>query len=91
MVKMFLFCLIFCQVTLTAIINAMVINKKTSKIQKFVEITFLGTAFFEILFAGTISIEVLFVASMISSHVITESPITFPTYLPFLQVHEAGF
>ena len=41
----------------------MIINKKVNKIQKFVEILFVGTAF----------VEVLFVGSIISSHIITES------------------
>ena len=41
----------------------MIINKKVNKIQKFVEILFVGTAFDEVLFVGFI----------ISSHIITES------------------
>ena len=41
----------------------MIINKKVKKIQKFVEILFVGTAF----------VEVLFVGFIISSHIITES------------------
>ena len=41
----------------------MIINKKVNKIQKLVEILFVGTAF----------VEVLFVGSIISSHIITES------------------
>ena len=41
----------------------MIINKKVNKIQKFVEILFVGTTF----------VEVLFVGFIISSHIITES------------------
>ena len=34
-------------------------------------------------FVVTVFVEVLFVVSIISSHVITESSVILPTYLPF--------
>ena len=36
-------------------------------------------------------VKVLFVASIISSHVITEWSIILPKYSPFWQLHAAGF
>ena len=66
---------------LTAINNAMIINKKTSKIYKF----------FEILFVGTVFVKTLFVVSIILSQVITELSIILSKYLPFLEIHIAGF
>ena len=59
----------------------MVINKKVTKIQKLVEV----------LFAGTVLVEVLIVVFIISFQSITESSIIFSTYLPFSQLHIAGF
>ena len=49
--------------------------------QKFVEMIF-----FEVLFVG-----IVFVSSIIPSHIITESSIILSTYLPFSQLHVAGF
>ena len=62
---------------LTAINNAMVINKNVSK--------------FLVLFAGTVFVKVVFVLSIISLHVTTESSIILPKYLPCLELHFAGF
>ena len=41
-----------------------------------------GTVFFGIIFAGKVSLL---------SHIITESPMIAPKYLPFSQVHTLGF
>ena len=59
----------------------MVINKKASKMLKFVEVHFVRTVFL-----GTV-----FVVSIILSHITTESPIILPRYLPFLQLHVPRF
>ena len=61
----------------------MVINKKTSKIQKFfvLEVAF---------FTKNCSIFVS-LASIFLSQVITESSIILAKYLPFLQLHVTGF
>ena len=48
--------------------------------------TFCLDSFLEVLFDGMI-----FVVCIISLHITTESPIILPTYLPFLQLHVAGF
>ena len=64
----------------------LVINRKTNKIWKFVEVHSVRTAFVEVLFIGTD-----FVMSIILSHITTESPIILPIYLPFLQLFVAGF
>ena len=61
-------------VKLVALKNAMVINKMASKIYKFVGACFVVT---------------VFVSSIISSHVIIESPIILLTYLPFSRQHVA--
>ena len=60
----------------------MVINKNVSKIKKIfvshlVSLKFIGKVFVS--------------ASIISSHVITESSIILAKYLPFLQLHVLGF
>ena len=47
---------------------------------------FVGKVFVEVVFAG-----VVVVSPIISSHVITESSIIFAIYLPFSQLHVAGF
>ena len=62
----------------------MVINKRASKMLKFVEVHFLRTYFVEVLLVGMV-----FVVSIISSHIISESPIILPTHLPFLQLNFA--
>ena len=62
--------------TLTAINNAVIINKKESKIYKFYSLKFVGT---------------VFVSSIISSHVATESSIILAKYLPFLHLLITGF
>ena len=64
----------------------MVINEMTSKIQIFVEVTFVGTVSIRLLFVGTV-----FVSSIMSSHIITESSIILAMYLPFLQLHTSWF
>ena len=43
------------------------------------------------LFIVTVFVKTVFIASIISSHVTTESSIILATYLPFTQVHAAGF
>ena len=64
----------------------MVINKKVSKISKFVKVVFVGTDFVKVLSVGTV-----FVASVISSHVMIETSMILPSYLSFLHPHVAGF
>ena len=59
----------------------MTINKKASKISKFLEALLVRT-----LFAGTV-----FVSLIISLHIMTESSIILSKYLPLLQIHVAGF
>ena len=63
----------------------MVINKKASKMERFVAVVFGGIVFVEVLFVG-----IVFVSSIIWSHITTKSPIRLP-YLPFLQLHFGGF
>ena len=55
--------------------------KKAGKTQKFVEIYFVRTVF----------VGIVFFSLIISSHVLIESSIIFPKYLPFSQLHIAGF
>ena len=95
--------------TLTAINNAMVINKKTSKIYNFFCFTgylffvkswrtfcwnvFFFSSFCDLARVGEVSdckVSDRF-ASTISSHVITESLIILPAYLPFSQQLVEGF
>ena len=62
---------------------------------KFVEILFGGIVFVEVLFVGTGFVEfffvgIVFVSSIFPWYITTESPI-FIAYLPFLQLHFAGF
>ena len=64
----------------------MVINKRATKIQKFVEALFVGTVD-----AGTVVVGIVFVSFVISSQVITESSTILAKYLPFSQLHVAGF
>ena len=59
----------------------MVIDKKSSKMWKFVEVHYV-----EVRFVGMVS-----VVSIISSHLTTESPIILPTYLTILQLHVTEF
>ena len=59
----------------------MAIDENVSKIKKFVKVHFVGTVF-----AGT-----AFVLSIISLHITTESSIMLATYVPFLELHVAGF
>ena len=74
----------------------MVINEKMCEIKKF---SFLQFTFYSLTFVGTvfvevISVEVVFIrtfTSILSSHIITESPIILPKYLPFSQVRVLGF
>ena len=47
--------------------------------------------FWGMFFVGTVFVRILFVLSIISSHLITELPIMLPAYLPFSQLHVAGF
>ena len=76
----------------------MLVNKLLSKAYQFVEITFVGTICVEVisvevLFVGTdfvevVSDEVIFVGMVlvpfiVSPHIITESSIILPKYLPF--------
>ena len=42
-------------------------------------------------FVGTVFVPIVFVSSIISSLVITESSIILAKYLPFSQLHVAGF
>ena len=58
------------QEILTAINNGMVINKKATKMQNFVEVHCVRMAFVEILFVG-----IAFASLIISSHIITKSAI----------------
>ena len=67
--------------TLIAINNVMVINKKDNKRYKFVKVNFVRKVF----------VEVFFVVSLVSPHITTESSIIYPTYLPFLQLHVERF
>ena len=67
---------------LTAINNTMRINKKASKTRK----VFVYTFFFFIKIGCN-----CFLSSIILLHVITESSVIFAEYLPFLQLHLAGF
>ena len=71
----------FISLTLIAINNVMVINKKDNKKYKFVKVNFVRTVF----------LEVFLVVSLVSSHITTESSIILPTYLPFLQLQVEGF
>ena len=75
----------------TAINNTVVINKKASKIQKFVEMFFVGIGFFWKSFCRITFFGMVFVTYIISSHVITESSIILARYLSFSQAHVAGF
>ena len=68
---------------LTAINNTMRINKKASKTRK---VFVLQIAFFFIKIGCN-----CFLSSIILLHVITESSVIFAEYLPFLQLHLAGF
>ena len=61
-----------------------VISKSASKIQNFFV---LYIFFFLLKFVGT----VCFVFFLILSHAITESSIILAKYLPFLELHKAGF
>ena len=61
----------------------MVINKRVSKIYKFLVLLVMFTS---LKFSGTV-----FVTSIVSSHIIAESSIILAKYLPFPQVHGAGF
>ena len=63
----------------------MAINKKASKIQEFFV---LQIAFFSLKFVETIFVSS---SSIISSNIITESSIIIAKYLPFSQLHVAGF
>ena len=58
----------------------MVINRKASKISKFVAAPFVRTVF----------AVIVFVTLIISLHIMTESSIL-PKYLQFLKLHVAGF
>ena len=69
----------------------MVINKKAEAEVIFVGMVFVEVLSVEVLFVGTVFVEVLFAVSIISSHMITESPIICPDNLPFSQLHFAGF
>ena len=66
---------------LTVINNAIVIDKKTNKLKKFVQVPFV-----RMIFVGT-----AFIVFMISSNMITDLSIILRPYLPCLQLHEAGF
>ena len=59
----------------------MVVNKKASKLKKFVEV----------IFGGTVFVRTVFVVSLISSHIIAESLKILVKCLPFSQLHVAGF
>ena len=74
----------FIHLILTVVNNAMVNNKKASKIEKFAEGLFVGTPFVEELFVGK-----FFVSSIILSHVITELSIILLKYLQFSKLHLA--
>ena len=63
----------------------MVINIKASQIQKF---CVLQVALFSLKFVGMVSFSS---ASIISSRVIIESSMVLVKYLPFSQLHVAGF
>ena len=63
----------------------MVINIKASQIQKF---CVLQVALFSLKFVGMVSFSS---ASIISSRVIIESSMVLAKYLPFSQLHVAGF
>ena len=59
----------------------MAINEKASKISKFLEALLVRTVF----------TGIVFVSLIISLHIMTESSIILPKYLPRLQIHLAGF
>ena len=63
----------------------MVIDRKMSKKVRFT-VYFFSLKFVEVVLIGT-----AFVTSLISSHVITKSPIINPKHLPFSQVQVLGF
>ena len=65
----------------------MVINKKATEKQKFVEVLFVGTVFVGTMFV--ISSNDLVTASLISSNVMPQSSIILTKYLSFLQLHVA--
>ena len=60
----------------------MVIDKKVSKVQKFL--------FYKLPFSRKF-VETFCISSIISSNVITESSKTLPSYLLFSQLYVAGF
>ena len=69
----------------------MVVNKNASKTFNFF---ILQIAIFSLKFAITVFVSSMYYlasASIPSSHVITELSIIFAKYLPFLQLHVAGF
>ena len=72
---------------LTIINNAIVINKKASKISKYFV---LQVAFLSSKFVGTVFVGTVFVVFIIQSHVITELSAILAKYLLFLQLHVAG-
>ena len=65
------------QKTLPAVNNAIIINKKASKIYKFVEVHFVRMIF----------VGIAFLSSLFLSHIITELSIILPAYLPS-QLHD---
>ena len=76
---------------LTAINNAMVFNKKASKLYKF---CVLQVVFFSLQFVGIVFVSSSFdlvSASIISSHVITELTVILAKYFPFSQLHIEEF
>ena len=91
---MFSFLSMFYEATVNTIINSdMVINEKVSKIYKF---SILQVTFSLLKFAGIVLVVIVFIGtvfgtSIISSHVIMESPIILSKYLLYSQVHVLGF
>ena len=67
---------------LTAINNAMVINKKP---------IYRNLKLVEVLFLGTVFVRMVSVVSIVSSQTINESSVTLDKYLPFSQPHVARF
>ena len=68
----------------------MVINKKASKVYKFVKVPLAGIVFVEVIFIRTTFVGMVFVVPIISWHITTKSPIILLIYLPFSQLYVAG-
>ena len=71
----------------------MVITKNTSKIYRFFawQTIFFPLKFVGIIFLENILVKILFSVSIISSNVITESPLMLAEYLEFSKQHVAVF